>query len=283
MRKVRLGFTLIELLVVIAIIAILAAILFPVFSQARAKAYQSACLSNIRNVAMATAMYAQDWDEKFMLHITPCGSEGAPKRPADPWDPLQNPDWYMSIQPYVRNTGVFDCQGRGRLDTWKSHCFPTQRGRAPYGYPVDYGFSEAIFNYPDLFALPAIQRPTQTVTGGDNENTFFNPWSQTREGINVRCAFANGFWTPHSTRCGCPAEILDPTFMDELTRHTGGSNMMFADGHAKWDRWMRIKSRRVGGPYDIICPDIIGRAIPSWASWQTWPRLAGKLAVPCSP
>jgi prepilin-type processing-associated H-X9-DG protein len=76
---------------------------------------------------------------------------------------------------------------------------------------------------------------------------------------------------------------LDPTFMDELTRHTGGSNMMFADGHAKWDRWMRIKSRRVGGPYDIICPDIIGRAIPSWASWQTWPRLAGRLAVPCSP
>ncbi|MCX7642952.1 MAG: prepilin-type N-terminal cleavage/methylation domain-containing protein, partial [Armatimonadetes bacterium] len=67
MRK---GFTLIELLVVIAIIAILAAILFPVFSQARAKAYQSACLSNIRNVAMGSAMYCQDYDEKFMLHIT---------------------------------------------------------------------------------------------------------------------------------------------------------------------------------------------------------------------
>jgi prepilin-type N-terminal cleavage/methylation domain-containing protein len=91
MCKVRLGFTLIELLVVIAIIAILAAILFPVFSQARAKAYQAACLSNIRNVAMATAMYAQDWDEKFMLHITPCGSEGAPQQTCRPLGPVSEP------------------------------------------------------------------------------------------------------------------------------------------------------------------------------------------------
>jgi prepilin-type N-terminal cleavage/methylation domain-containing protein len=57
------GFTLIELLVVIAIIAILAAILFPVFSQARAKAYQATCLNNTRQIAMAVAMYTQDRDE----------------------------------------------------------------------------------------------------------------------------------------------------------------------------------------------------------------------------
>ena len=60
------GFTLIELLVVIAIIAILAAILFPVFSQAREKARQSQCTSNQRNAAMGTMQYVQDYDEQFM-------------------------------------------------------------------------------------------------------------------------------------------------------------------------------------------------------------------------
>ncbi len=65
------GFTLIELLVVIAIIAILAAILFPVFSQARDKARQAQCLSNSRNISMALYQYTQDYDEKFPKHETP--------------------------------------------------------------------------------------------------------------------------------------------------------------------------------------------------------------------
>ena len=59
----RYGFTLIELLVVIAIIAILAAILFPVFAQARESARKSSCLSNARQIGLAAMMYAQDWDE----------------------------------------------------------------------------------------------------------------------------------------------------------------------------------------------------------------------------
>jgi prepilin-type N-terminal cleavage/methylation domain-containing protein len=64
-RTVRRGFTLIELLVVIAIIAILAAILFPVFSQARAKAYQAQCLSNQKQSGLAMLQYLQDYDETF--------------------------------------------------------------------------------------------------------------------------------------------------------------------------------------------------------------------------
>src|SRR5437867_5002374 len=95
-RRHRTGFTLIELLVVIAIIAILAAILFPVFAQARAKARQTACLSNLKQCAFGLTMYSQDYDEKFLAFGLPSG------RPS----PGTFVYWQMLIQPYMKNRGV---------------------------------------------------------------------------------------------------------------------------------------------------------------------------------
>jgi prepilin-type N-terminal cleavage/methylation domain-containing protein len=102
MKHSRFGFTLIELLVVIAIIAILAAILFPVFAQAREKARQTSCLSNLKQIGLGAIMYTQDYDETF---------------PRLQWDIASTPDraswnpwtWKESIAPYVKNgTAMMD-------------------------------------------------------------------------------------------------------------------------------------------------------------------------------
>src|SRR5437763_15325882 len=89
-RHRRAGFTLIELLVVIAIIAILAAILFPVFAQAREKARATSCLSNSKQMGLAMMMYAQDYDEGY--------PQGWYQGPPQAW-------WLTLIQPYTRDTG----------------------------------------------------------------------------------------------------------------------------------------------------------------------------------
>src|ERR1051326_8868417 len=103
----RSAFTLIELLVVIAIIAILAAILFPVFAQARAKARQTSCLSNIKQLAMGFQMYVQDYDERFPqwkwdLNYKDAGGAGSTPNNATSL-------WWNAIYPYVKNTQIYVC------------------------------------------------------------------------------------------------------------------------------------------------------------------------------
>ena len=95
------AFTLIELLVVIAIIAILAAILFPVFAQAREKARQTQCLSNTKQLGLGISQYIQDYDETL---------------PMGGWtDPSGSVDrWFEMVYPYVRNVGVFVCPSETR-------------------------------------------------------------------------------------------------------------------------------------------------------------------------
>ncbi|MCE5240984.1 DUF1559 domain-containing protein [bacterium] len=103
----RRGFTLIELLVVIAIIAILAAILFPVFAKAREKARQTSCLSNLKQWGLAAMQYAQDFDERLPKHGTKCGGAGA-----NQLDVCQ----LNKMQPYVKNTQMATCPSSS--NTW---------------------------------------------------------------------------------------------------------------------------------------------------------------------
>ena len=106
------AFTLIELLVVIAIIAILAAILFPVFAQSREKARQTSCISNMKQIGTGALMYAQDYDERLPRNWY--GNLGMEATTAI-GDPLNRYKWMDAIQPYVKNTGIFVCPSAPNL------------------------------------------------------------------------------------------------------------------------------------------------------------------------
>ncbi|HCA47545.1 MAG TPA: hypothetical protein DEP45_09375 [Armatimonadetes bacterium] len=146
----RRGFTLIELLVVIAIIAILAAILFPVFARAREKARQTSCLSNVKQLMLGVMMYAQDYDE-----VLPIGSNWTTPAGSIVWD--------QALEPYVKNAQVFICPSEQR----KQHARNLGYGWnwREFGY-ISGGVLTNNYSTP----LANITAPAETILLGDNED-----------------------------------------------------------------------------------------------------------------
>src|SRR4051812_18505803 len=151
----RRGFTLIELLVVIAIIAILAAILFPVFAQAREKARQASCQSNLKQYSLATAMYVQDYDETFPM--------------ASFLDGRCVATFYSSVQPYVKNTGITQCPSAPTAMDIPTMFAGYLAGACP-NTPKYNSYSTNLDLFTDGFAaiqpiaLAAVERPAETIT-----------------------------------------------------------------------------------------------------------------------
>ncbi len=197
------GFTLIELLVVIAIIAILAAILFPVFARAREKARQTQCLSNVKETMLAVNMYAQDYDETLPRLNTDVGSSGYELPNGSTYNG-QYMLWHTILYPYTKNYQIWSC--------------PSDSSGYNGGYTG--GGSYGLNTYNDDLALAQINYPSESMFFADSDGGD---------------AYAIDGDDADAEPVGDGHEIPG--------RHNGGANIGFIDGHAKWMQQSAIPHR----------------------------------------
>jgi len=198
------GFTLIELLVVIAIIAILAAILFPVFAKAREKARQISCASNLKQLGLAFAQYTQDADEKY-----PCGT--APV--TDTRNYGQGVGWAGQIYPYVKSDGVFICPD----DSYEDFSYG-------YNQNIATGGSGTVPGAPA--SLADFSSPTQTVLLDE-----IMCWSN---GYNQHPSTPNETQSPIADGLPWNGTIGQMCNLGNCSLGTDNANWLLADGHVKW-------------------------------------------------
>jgi prepilin-type N-terminal cleavage/methylation domain-containing protein/prepilin-type processing-associated H-X9-DG protein len=202
------GFTLIELLVVIAIIAILAAILFPVFARARENARRSSCQSNIRQITLGIKQYVQDYDEKFPL-LSVDTTNGNPY------------GWADAIQPYVKNEQVFQC--------------PSESTSAAAGTPVGSGadYTDYFFNS-NLSSIGESQLSyiSNTVLNGDSDPAGLSGAGGHANNPGAGAGGLSGCNAATGSTCTDTAGTI--ALLNAAQRHLDGANYSFADGHVKW-------------------------------------------------
>ncbi len=190
------GFTLIELLVVIAIIAILAAILFPVFARARENARRSSCQSNLKQIGLGVMQYTQDYDEKLPARVN-FGS--------------QQQNWREVIQPYIKSTQLFACPSNtgNTLTTYPK--YDVNGPKASYsinGTNVNIGGTAPTENDGNSASLAAIGSVAQVVLVGESAPTWVFPEMHL-------------------------ADTVQNTKDDCFAGHLGQVNFLFVDGHVK--------------------------------------------------
>jgi len=232
------GFTLIELLVVIAIIAILAAILFPVFAQVREKARSISCLSNVKQLGLAITQYEQDYDETCPNGVNPYGG---------------GQGWAGQIYTYVKSTGAYKCPDDAATGHTSSYAYNSNVTKpsptAPTGFAT--AMSIAQYNSPSrtvLLAEVANGAGYDVSTELTDTAPFFGgsaagvglggAWDPS--GYNSNMGIDGGTATSLKWATGYLRNSLTGTAQKDFTnasgRHQNGSNFLMADNHAKFFR-----------------------------------------------
>jgi prepilin-type N-terminal cleavage/methylation domain-containing protein/prepilin-type processing-associated H-X9-DG protein len=273
-RQVRplTGFTLIELLVVIAIIAILAAILFPVFAQAREKARQSSCLSNMKQTGIAILSYTQDYDEAFPPALDM--NNGGQGWPVPAWSSV------LIIQPYLKNVGVYKCIS-DKFDVDEATLVANMTGNIPVAtrppHQISYLVNAIAPKWDWMFGVPPPRKAQGLFSyvgfsGGDGEvithATVVNPaqlialtegfdeyvgdywgckWWSNSEGASFCYDWSSGPFEGVTADWIVDALAFAPegnVLYRAWHKHGGGSNFLFTDGHVKWNHPLRVRDAK---------------------------------------
>lgn len=209
------AFTPIELLVVIAIIAILAAILFPVFARAREQARKASCQSNLKQIGLAVQMYTQDYDETYPL-ANMAYTGGA---------------WYQILLPYIKNSQIFVCPTAGEIKYSGGYgwniCGTHYAGTGGTGIGDGFGWNPSNFNTPtgSYLKLSSIEEPAETIMIGDPNSDGY-----TANGYYLYPNSYNRIPVLHGGQVGPFNESAEVA----VTDHNGGGNYVYADGHVKY-------------------------------------------------
>jgi len=224
-QRGRSGFTLIELLVVIAIIAILAAILFPVFAKVREKARQTSCLSNEKQLGLGFTQYVEDYDEHW-----PC--DGAKTTNSLGYG------WAGQIYPYVKSTGVYGCpddlqnsQGGEPIVSYSANLSLLRTDPQTNSYDPHTGQAIATETAPaNTVILTEVTGIYANITSPTELPAYNGVLSSVTNGTNYVYPFADE--APGGTETTGPLGGNPQT--GNVARHTNGSNFLMCDGHAKW-------------------------------------------------
>lgn len=215
MRNRNRAFTLIELLVVIAIIAILAAILFPVFAQAKAAAKKASCTSNHKQLVMGGIMYMTDYDDVWFPRYAACPNTGPTSDAQLIWSGL--------LQPYVKNQGIYVCTaaaGSSYSEVWSRRGEPSmgQNSTMSGWYWIDP-------NYPPCAGYMILMNTTQMAVPAKSVMFADSYFGLTANGCR-------GYLARNDALNVCLVGGVPTVAIAD--RHNQGTNHAFFDGHAKW-------------------------------------------------